>query len=399
MTTPSDVSHLYYVEEFELIHVLPEDKEFGDTIDIKVSRADLLVDLTYFQMDMFSYPMKAGDTMVVKYVKGIPRVKLINRSYPKYDFAYDSLRMNYLNHNKIDMNEMIMTKDIKQNYQSFLASRKSLYERETRLLDSLHKNGLVSDYYNDIVKEKIRYKFLNLTTSLGLTRNIDNLPAHYNKADLNKAGLLDFSFYRLFLLQYVYNVLNDGQGFRSSNGFTQDSRKAFDSIVIDPNIENNKVRDLLLKNTLTEIRKNFSEEDGEIYYNKFLNKVADTSLIKKFNEKFLLNLRNDNNVREVLLLGANQKPISLDSLLIKNRNKVAYIDFWASWCVPCIKEMPASKQLQNDYQEKDVEFIYISIDHDSQKWERSYNNLNLGVGENNLITLNYPAAQFIKTCL
>lgn len=399
MTTPSDVSHLYYVEEFELIHVLPEDKEFGDTIDIKVSRADLLVDLTYFQMDMFSYPMKAGDTMVVKYVKGIPRVKLINRSYPKYDFAYDSLRMNYLNHNKIDMNEMIMTKDIKQNYQSFLASRKSLYERETRLLDSLHKNGLVSDYYNDIVKEKIRYKFLNLTTSLGLTRNIDNLPAHYNKADLNKAGLLDFSFYRLFLLQYVYNILNDGQGFRSSNGFTQDSRKAFDSIVIDPNIENNKVRDLLLKNTLTEIRKNFSEEDGEIYYNKFLNKVADTSLIKKFNEKFLLNLRNDNNVREVLLLGANQKPISLDSLLIKNRNKVAYIDFWASWCVPCIKEMPASKQLQNDYQEKDVEFIYISIDHDSQKWERSYNNLNLGVGENNLITLNYPAAQFIKTCL
>src|SRR5690606_9228744 len=185
-----------------------------------------------------------------------------------------------------------MTKDIKQNYQSFLASRKSLYERETRLLDSLHKNGLVSDYYNDIVKEKIRYKFLNLTTSLGLTRNIDNLPAHYNKADLNKAGLLDFSFYRLFLLQYVYNILNDGQGFRSSNGFTQDSRKAFDSIVIDPNIENNKVRDLLLKNTLTEIRKNFSEEDGEIYYNKFLNKVADTSLIKKFNEKFLLNLRN-----------------------------------------------------------------------------------------------------------
>ncbi len=42
--------------------------------------------------------------------------------------------------------------------------------------------------------------------------------------------------------------------------------------------------------------------------------------------------------------------------------QLTYIDFWASWCEPCIKEMPDLKKLREHYDEKEVRIISISID-------------------------------------
>lgn len=44
------------------------------------------------------------------------------------------------------------------------------------------------------------------------------------------------------------------------------------------------------------------------------------------------------------------------------RGKIIVIDFWASWCVPCLKSLPRLKQLYEAYHEKGVEFIGISLD-------------------------------------
>lgn len=44
------------------------------------------------------------------------------------------------------------------------------------------------------------------------------------------------------------------------------------------------------------------------------------------------------------------------------RGKVVAIDFWATWCVPCIAEMPHLKALYAKYKNKGVEFIGISMD-------------------------------------
>lgn len=52
------------------------------------------------------------------------------------------------------------------------------------------------------------------------------------------------------------------------------------------------------------------------------------------------------------------------------KGKVVYIDFWASWCRPCIGEMPYSKQLREHYKdEKNVVFLYVSIDEDAERWK------------------------------
>ncbi|NNE31828.1 MAG: TlpA family protein disulfide reductase [Winogradskyella sp.] len=44
------------------------------------------------------------------------------------------------------------------------------------------------------------------------------------------------------------------------------------------------------------------------------------------------------------------------------RGKYVYIDVWATWCGPCIREIPALKQVEKQYHDKNIAFVSISVD-------------------------------------
>ncbi|MDH5545844.1 MAG: TlpA family protein disulfide reductase [Gammaproteobacteria bacterium] len=44
------------------------------------------------------------------------------------------------------------------------------------------------------------------------------------------------------------------------------------------------------------------------------------------------------------------------------QNKVLVINFWASWCTPCRKEIPLFNRLQKEYGPDGVQFIGIAVD-------------------------------------
>lgn len=44
------------------------------------------------------------------------------------------------------------------------------------------------------------------------------------------------------------------------------------------------------------------------------------------------------------------------------RGKVLVVNYWATWCPPCLEEMPAFSRLQDKYRDKGVQFVGISID-------------------------------------
>jgi thiol-disulfide isomerase/thioredoxin len=59
--------------------------------------------------------------------------------------------------------------------------------------------------------------------------------------------------------------------------------------------------------------------------------------------------------------------VSLNSL----RGKYILLDFWASWCAPCIREMPVIRSIRNNYPESKLEIISISLDDSRTAFNRA----------------------------
>ncbi|HMW54842.1 MAG TPA: TlpA disulfide reductase family protein [Accumulibacter sp.] len=44
------------------------------------------------------------------------------------------------------------------------------------------------------------------------------------------------------------------------------------------------------------------------------------------------------------------------------RDKILVVNYWASWCAPCVEEIPAFSRLQRQYAAQGVQFVGIGID-------------------------------------
>ena len=55
------------------------------------------------------------------------------------------------------------------------------------------------------------------------------------------------------------------------------------------------------------------------------------------------------------LNGLNSEAINFNDL----KNKVIFVNFWATWCPPCRAEMPMIQELYNDYKDQ-VAFIFVT---------------------------------------
>lgn len=71
---------------------------------------------------------------------------------------------------------------------------------------------------------------------------------------------------------------------------------------------------------------------------------------------------------EVLFKDKKGKTVSISSL----KGKVVFINFWATWCPPCIHEMPSINDLKKSFKENnDIVFLMVDVDGEidkSSKW-------------------------------
>ena len=62
--------------------------------------------------------------------------------------------------------------------------------------------------------------------------------------------------------------------------------------------------------------------------------------------------------------------VSLHSVL--KENELVLVDFWASWCGPCIDSFPALKEMYSKYQDEGFEIVTVSIDSTLEDWKTGF---------------------------
>lgn len=60
----------------------------------------------------------------------------------------------------------------------------------------------------------------------------------------------------------------------------------------------------------------------------------------------------------------------METIVSKYKDKVVFVDFWATWCVPCLEAMKQFRKIKGEFGDEDVAFVYITNGSSPQKlWE------------------------------
>lgn len=132
--------------------------------------------------------------------------------------------------------------------------------------------------------------------------------------------------------------------------------------------------------------------------------VSETKSLNDFKESIQAQHQEQLEINEALGAG-NMSPQFSDYINYKGgtssladfKGKYTYIDVWATWCVPCVYEMPFMNKIEKEYEGNDnIQFIGLSIDRqaDEDKWRKMIVNKELMGSQ--LLADNEIDSQFIR---
>lgn len=122
----------------------------------------------------------------------------------------------------------------------------------------------------------------------------------------------------------------------------------------------------------------FSKDISVAKYFYSLNQKSDTLLVidyalieNEYLKKALKLEIEKQNIKKAELLNLKTNSTISETLFGKYKGKVVYVDFWATWCVPCMKEMPWSMKMQEKFKNQPVVFLFLCNQSKYQEWEKT----------------------------
>lgn len=332
------------------------------------------------------------------------RIIVKNNKYNDVSFEVNNIQKN---------NEVLLFRNLLQIGYSFVIPQITLPSIDT--LNAIEKNINKFNERNSINSQRIfdslKLKYHVSKTFSKLTKNfIENrdqsMFAVYSfysnyKPDFKQYGLYEK---KCISLLPIVNDITDYSKFNNAaievvdgvaNGIIHiplwkiytytDFKNAFEKI--DSNFKNIP-KDYLLSNLMyyAVIRKiDIGKEYKERYKSSCLNKNYKNFIFSLIKEEKSLNVKAkkiSDNGNNVLIAATNNRVHLFEDVLKENKGELILIDFWATWCAPCIEDMAEMRKLMANYSPNDLILIRISFDKDYQWWKKFISNNSLDAKKN-----------------
>jgi|GEM_PF-1445844 len=274
----------------------------------------------------------------------------------------------------------------------------SLKVKRLNFLDSVSAKGLLSPAFQEIARKIIEDGALHsvlflywknkplLTKKELYTEYIKSSAISFNKRKFLPAETstyIGFLFVNLLTSDKLYGSISS----------TNDFFRRYDLIT---SIFSGVRRDFLLSNLIYSASK-FGIKIPDSYFQSYKNDCKSPEYLS-LTEQRIADLKVTQSVSakgDVLLSIEKGNPLLFDSLIKVNKGKVIYIDFWASWCMPCRREMPDSRILQKEYAKQDILFLYLSVDDHYSDWRTAFKFENMSEA-GSFLFLNTSSSAFLK---
>jgi peroxiredoxin len=189
----------------------------------------------------------------------------------------------------------------------------------------------------------------------------ENYYDFYNQLNITNENYLASSYFTRYLSNYIY--------YKTETKLGRDSTSSFERIQTTKALLSGKIQEIEISGQLISMLENESADIINKYFLIAREEVKDIVLLANIDSKYkqISALFPGNQSPNFTLKTDKGKMVSLTDF----KGKVVYLDFWASWCLPCMMEVTYAKILQDSFAKKDVVFLYISIDANEKDWKNA----------------------------
>ena len=347
-----------------------------DTLVFHLNSEWCIINYRYNPMSAHSFLLFRGDTAFITHENEIPFLSVSNNKLKANDVNYD-----YFKRLKNQLMDNYSLKDVydQRSYLFFYSiinhlSYDTIYKRvredlicelknEKIRLDSLKNNDSVSEQAFDYYISRNHYNLLAIEFESLSKEGMKEILMNYNDSLYSRDI---FGFYSSYYFRTANSFYANKEIRYAHNAMVYDYKDMYDNLNND-SIISGRLKDALEWSWIHSIIEQQPTTVAKLYYEKTLNDLSDTILITALKNNYEV-FFNDSTIKSTKMELINQEGdrTSFEMILNQSKGKLIYVDFWASWCAPCLHEMSYSMQLSKEY--KDVVFIYLAINDKKDNW-------------------------------
>lgn len=121
----------------------------------------------------------------------------------------------------------------------------------------------------------------------------------------------------------------------------------------------------------------FDNDEKKSIFGKLSSRLQETVFVRSMKERADALFNTAIGKKFVDVKGKDTKSNDIALSDFAGKGKTVLVDFWASWCVPCVAEMPELVKLYKKCKDKDFEIVGVSFDDSQEKWEKGIERSNL----------------------